>query len=91
VHGVRRTWEDEEPTGRESAMSTCRSCNAPILWARSAKGKRRPMPLDPEPVPGGNVELVDGEAWVVKPDPNVPRYVSHFATCPNAGQHRRAR
>ena len=24
-------------------------------------------------------------------DPTVPRYVSHFATCPNATQHRRPR
>jgi hypothetical protein len=41
------------PTGN------CRSCEAPIVWAKTANNRR--MPLDPEPVPDGNV-------WVVSVD-----------------------
>lgn len=56
-----------------------------MRWARTVNGKS--IPLDPEPVPGGNVELRDGLACVVKPD-GAARYVSHFATCKNANGHR---
>jgi len=60
-------------------MSACRSCKQPILWGKTVNGKA--MPIDPEPVAGGNVELVDGRANVVTPEPDVARYVSHFTTC----------
>lgn len=33
----------------------CRSCKAPILWVHTTTGSI--MPLDPEPVAGGNVAL----------------------------------
>ena len=87
------------PTGR------CRSCGAPILWARM-KNTGRAIPLDEKPTPDGNlwasqktgpkgIELVVHFA----PDKNAPRqdvldrerrrWVSHFATCPNATKHRR--
>jgi hypothetical protein len=33
----------------------CRSCNAEIVWASTAQDKF--VPVDAEPVPGGNVEL----------------------------------
>jgi hypothetical protein len=80
-------------------MSRCRSCDAPIRWAKTAAGKR--MPLDVEPVRTGNVQLghVGGEevAIVVGPADAVAAqaagheiYTSHFATCPNAAAHRRA-
>lgn len=79
-------------------MNRCRSCNAEIRWAKTAAGKR--MPLDLEPSPTGNVQLglVGGEeiAIVVGPADAVAAqasgeqlYLSHFATCPNAAQHRR--
>lgn len=78
--------------------STCRSCGAPVIWAHTETGSR--MPVDPERVQGGNVMLIadvtdDGRmtpnqiAKVVKPGDGV--YVSHFATCPDASQHRRSR
>lgn len=74
-------------------MTVCRSCGAPIQWAHTATGGR--MPLDPEPVPHGNVRLVDGVAHVLSRgaawDGVEPRYRSHFATCPNATLHRRPR
>jgi hypothetical protein len=47
------------------------------------------MPIDAEPVAGGNVELEEVDAVVtlahyVEPEPDVERYISHFATCPQA-------
>ena len=64
-------------------MANCRSCGAAIIWATTTAGKR--MPLDPKPISvaigegvtnGGTVEIRRG-------------YVSHFATCPSADQHRK--
>ena len=87
-------------------MSACRSCDAPILWVVTQAG--RSMPLDPDPVEGGNVEMTGrygetrqgtvvplvvvhagGEQLALDGVPTAPRYVSHFATCPNADEHRR--
>lgn len=78
---------------------TCNSCHAPIVWALTVAGKR--MPVDAEPVEHGNLHLYEP---VTDPDsPRVifhdagcgdfddPLYTSHFATCPNANQHRRSR
>jgi hypothetical protein len=36
-------------------MTCCRRCKAPIVWARTEHG--RTMPLDPEPVVGGNIAV----------------------------------
>jgi hypothetical protein len=77
----------------------CRSCGAEIVWARTTLGKA--MPLDPEPATEGNVQLcmVGGEeiaAVLGSADraaaqlEQIPLYVSHFATCPNAALHRKA-
>lgn len=74
-------------------MSRCRSCDAPIRWARTEAGKS--MPLDPNPVPDGNVVLLDDDrVHVLHADESAdgaPTYVSHFATCPKAKDHRRGR
>lgn len=62
--------------------ATCRSCGAAIIWAE--RGGRR-MPLDAVPVDQrGLFNFDNGYALT-------PRtvYRSHFATCPNAAQHRR--
>jgi hypothetical protein len=73
-------------------MAECRSCGAEIVWARTPSGKL--MPLDPERVLGGTIELDPDEdaslvtRFVGKRD-GQPHYVSHFATCPQASQHRR--
>lgn len=71
-------------------MSLCRSCGNPIIWTVTANGKK--MPVDRDPV-GGTFVLVYDEL-----DPSTaPRslsedvHLSHFATCPNADQHRRSR
>ncbi len=70
---------------------TCRSCGASIMWAVTSKG-RKPIPLNPEPVEGGNIVLHRGLAIIEKNGERFgdgePHYVSHFATCPNAAKHR---
>lgn len=71
-------------------MSYCRSCKARVIWATTA-AKGKAICLDAELVAGGNIELVAGVAQVVKPSADVRRYRAHFASCPNAQQHRKAR
>jgi len=71
---------------------SCRSCGAPILWARSTRG--RMVPLDREPVADGTIILgADDVAFVLgpadEPIAGTPRYHSHFATCPDADKYRR--
>jgi hypothetical protein len=78
-------------------VSACRSCDAPVLWARTEKGRR--IPLDPEPVENGNIVLRERHeaiplALAIPPAafPDEDRYVSHFRTCPfGARRHRRPR
>jgi hypothetical protein len=78
-------------------VATCRSCGAPVVWFRTPRG--RATPVDPAPNPKGNVELLhDGTCRVHGPvDAEAAQlagaelYVSHFATCPDAPQHRRRR
>lgn len=57
-------------------QSSCRSCAAPILWARNAaSGKRAPF----DPLPAGTPlegQTVSG---------------NHFATCPDADRWRKPR
>ena len=69
----------------------CKSCGAPLIWAKTAKGKR--IPLDAEPRADGTLALRDGTAVTVGPAPfcgyDDTRYICHFGTCPNAAQHRR--
>lgn len=74
-----------------TSTSSCRSCQRPIIWAKTVSGKN--MPLDPKPVLDGNVELLDNVAHVIaaRDVGNTMRFVSHFRTCPNADQHRRKR
>lgn len=66
----------------------CRSCRAPIVWARTLKGRR--IPLDPEPGPAGNLVINDGVAITAPADaPAGIRFTSHFATCEFAHTHRK--
>ena len=81
-------------------IAACGSCEAPIIWAISTAGAR--SPFDAEPVPEGTFWLtlnagtnvvranyVGADDLVEQPDRN--RYRTHFATCPNADDHRRRR
>lgn len=72
----------------------CRTCSEPVIWATTAAGKA--MPVDAEPRSDGNLDLIEGD-----PVPQVRvipahtptmtglRYVSHFATCSHAAEHRK--
>lgn len=88
-------------------VAKCRSCRADIIWAETeAKPKKpsRKIPLDADPdnrgwakqVTGGNLlftgtETGDGTPIVRYVPKAIGRHVTHFSTCPNAKQHRRAR
>jgi hypothetical protein len=72
----------------------CRSCGAEVIWAKTEAG--RPMPVDVEPDPAGNLHLwLDGNheyrcAVIVESWPDYrPRFRPHFATCPDAQSWRR--
>lgn len=78
-----------------SGEAKCRTCGALVLWVTMHPGGRK-NPLDPTPVAGGNIERRRGnhsDAWygrvVPEEERTGPLYVSHFATCPQAAQHRR--
>jgi hypothetical protein len=76
-------------------MTTCRSCKAEIVWARTALGKL--MPVDKEPSEKGNVELVSAAGWphltamVHGQPPMLPTtlHMPHHATCPTPEQFRK--
>lgn len=69
-------------------MASCGSCGATITWARTITGKAAPM------------ERADDGTWVIDGDgvvrqakaaTNGPRYRSHFASCKDAAQWRKAK
>lgn len=74
----------------------CSSCDAEITWAIVAKSGKK-MPVDALSTPDGNIVFLDvpdpsGTPLVAYVSADVgaaPRYKSHFATCPDAGSHRR--
>lgn len=73
----------------------CSSCGAGILWIKTPRGKS--MPLDATPDPAGNVVIRDGLAVVLtasekaKPLDGKRRFLAHWATCPSAASHRKAK
>lgn len=82
-------------------MSTCKSCGKKILWCFTANGTR--MPVDDRDAPDGNMFILGdhprvavmtssalGRA-VLEEYPLKRFHKSHFVTCPNAKEHRRAR
>lgn len=80
-------------------MPRCKSCGAPIVWVKTYNGKQ--MPCDPGWVPfwaklkakgkvidkaGNTVScLFDGDPNEISGVGRIP----HWATCPNAAQHKR--
>lgn len=77
-------------------MNVCRTCREPIRWVIMESG--RSTPLDDAPVENGNVALeANGKRGIVLAGDELararahgePLYLSHFATCPFADQHRR--
>lgn len=82
----------------EHKVAECRTCHESVVWVITEKGK--PMPIDPVPVTGppgfcltGDTVRDEGKTspkvrWQAA-GPDTPTYPSHFATCPQADQHRR--
>jgi len=74
-------------------MSRCSSCRAEIIWAATEAGKA--IPLDPVMSPAGNLIAIEGRPGLTvrTKAPLLERhlvgYVPHFATCPQADNHRR--
>jgi uncharacterized protein GlcG (DUF336 family) len=81
-------------------VESCRSCDAPIIWAVTAS-TLKPMPVDAAVVAkGGNVALEyrsDDMQPLARVLPVAKQFgrtnlrQSHFVTCPHAGQWRRRR
>ncbi len=79
-------------------MPTCRSCHQRITWLKTPSGKA--MPVDEDPTEDGNIVIdVDHGQLVARvfqtaemareAAPEEPRYVSHFATCPDGPKWRK--
>lgn len=79
----------------DAVTALCRSCEAPIYWARTEVGKAIPLDADAtgRPLISDNANLVateGGEEFVVcYVPPGEGAFVAHFSTCPFAGSHRR--
>ena len=87
-----------------SDRGTCRSCGAPVLWVKTEA--RKAIPLDPEPVEGGNIIVSVGpgrqetahteraEETAARRACPIPEgrtaFLSHFATCPDHKKWRKA-
>jgi hypothetical protein len=76
--------------------SQCRSCKADVLWVQWRRSGKR-MPIDLEPDQLGTVVVSHNAAENLliadKFDDSLHagrrRFVSHFASCPAADQHRK--
>ena len=62
---------------KESRCRSCRSCSAPIIWMKTKNFKTIPVDYD----------SVEDLELMFEPG----KHVSHFATCPNASNHRKRR
>lgn len=73
--------------------AVCRSCQHPVIWALTEKGRRAPFNVE-RVTAGTRFEITPGEgigtAVRVLAD-LAPGHVSHSATCPKANEHRRPR
>jgi hypothetical protein len=81
-------------------VDTCKSatCGARIIWAVTVHGEL--MPVDADPDPDGNLELVPEPRYPDSRMPNVivheqptlwagTRWHAHFVTCPEADKWRK--
>lgn len=76
-------------------VGDCRSCENKILWLMTTKGKL--IPLNACPVRDGNMVIENHGSGLlaVAFQPLIhgshQRYVSHFATCPDADDWRKSK
>jgi hypothetical protein len=69
-------------------MAECKSCGAEVLWVLTAAGKKMPLSVASQE----RRFVFDADATVSDKEPRfklVETYISHFADCPFADQHRR--
>lgn len=71
------SFEEDTTEAHERRIVRCSSCRARIIWLKTRAGKN--MPVDADTVEADDDDL------------DLERHVSHFATCPQANQHRRQR
>jgi hypothetical protein len=76
------------------STTACRSCGAPVRWIRTPAGKNHPCDAKPLKRWVALGDLTCGGASPELPVSAHGRtlvdcYVSHFETCPHAGQWRR--
>lgn len=71
----------------------CAFCPKSVVFADTGKTS---MPVNPDPVPGGNIVLLAAPGApraVLTTDPGAypdqPRYLAHFVDCPGAAKARR--
>jgi hypothetical protein len=67
-------------------VSKCRSCGAEIIWAVTKPGGQW-IPLDAEPADLRGLYRFDNGHANRPP----PLRMTHFATCPHADEHRKAK
>lgn len=91
----------DSTTHGTTTTGSCASCQAPIIWTLTERGKR--MPVNAVPVDSGNIRLdlrrpvhsfvVPVGELFTEPIPNDDglRYTSHFADCPDADLWRNGR
>lgn len=87
-----------QPFSTSFALGPCTgsTCSARVIWANTGAAM---MAVDPAPAPGGNVVLfakaIGAPRALVTDDrtthPSMPRYMPHWATCPDAEEFRRSR
>lgn len=69
------TFDEDTTEAHEHRITRCKSCRAKIIWFKTDAGRN--MPVDADTVEADDEEL------------DLERHVSHFATCPQANQHRK--
>jgi hypothetical protein len=70
--------------------SACKSCGQPIYWLKhETTGKLAPIDTTPSPTGNCLVNLQDS-TYRLALGQGGTLYTSHFATCPQAGQHRQS-
>lgn len=61
-------------------------CGARIKFVRTASGAR--MPVDAQPVVGGEWVILERTLVPFEQAPELPRYRTHYATCTNPARFR---
>jgi hypothetical protein len=76
----------------EFRLGWCRSCNEPIIWARTVE--RKLIPVDVHPSRVGNILLVPRRNWPPMAEVRAPGSVAgklrtpHHMTCPQGSEWR---